>query len=1045
MADNSATLKFGAEIGELKSGISQAQAAVQSGMTQIQSSIGSMATHVSNQFSQVQTSMRTSFNGMTSIISQFNGVFSGLVAIVGGGKLFENMISSTTAWTGEVVKLSKAMGITTQEASVLSVGLRLIGKSSDDFTSASMKLLRAIKANEDGVRSFGLETRDKATGALKPMTDLMQDAISVMMQYKEGADRDTVALNLFGRSASEVMELQKLNAEVMERARQVAERLHLIVGPQGAAQVRAYKMTVAELDLAFESMKIRVGTGLIPELTKFSSWMSSIAPGAITIFSTALKAVAMLLDAVGSSIMYVYHLFEIFWNMLNNVTTGMMKFISSMAHLDWEGMKTAADDTIKGIQTSWNTGLIRMQRDTENFINRTKNLFRDLVTNKGSMDAGISIGGGIQQKGTRTIAAKESPPEEPPKTKTGSAAVDKSRVQIWRQELEEMKDAEDSWIEFSKARELEYWQDKLAWCKAGSSEYRQVYHVVSQLKKDIAKQENEDLKQSSREALEIQKEGIDRRKDIALGAIEIQAEEIRSRRALGLISAKEEIQSLIALENQKYQIELQALQDRLALIDMESKEYQKILGQIEKLEQKHALDTKKLQNQIRIESKNTWDQIFGSIKSAFDKSITGIIMGTTTLKDAIKNIFQSILGEFVNLGVKMVVDWVARHAIMLAESMGWSVAEESTKTAAVAADAGIQIAANSATITRDAGVTFAGVYANLAPFLGPMAAIPAAVSMAEVMTMLGTQIPAAAGGMEVDRDQLIKVHEKEVVLPAAWTERLKTITEGKLGQTSTPDDSRGKDSVGTESAPYMVSRSKIFNMLQETMQSGIRHKKDVDLPGVLNDRFKSVTETISGRMNEGRETRVNEGRETKDEGRETRDEGRETKDEGRGIMDTPSSVVRRPSSVVRRPSSVVDRSSSIFESVRETVQTGIRENITGAISGASFSLSNSLGGISASGGYHVPGSRLSMLNPKEGGLSSPPGILEKLTERSGTGDRTQQDRTGSRGDRPVAPTLQMHISAVDAKSFEQALSRSGSKLNQLIKKSYRDFNLRGSA
>ncbi len=59
-----------------------------------------------------------------------------------------------------------------------------------------------------------------------------------------------------------------------------------------------------------------------------------------------------------------------------------------------------------------------------------------------------------------------------------------SRMEAWRQELEEIKE-EGNLLEQSKSQERAFWQEKLALCQQGSVEYLQVKHRLYEL--DVAR------------------------------------------------------------------------------------------------------------------------------------------------------------------------------------------------------------------------------------------------------------------------------------------------------------------------------------------------------------------------------------------------------------------------------------------------------------------------------------------------------------------------------------------------------------------------------
>ena len=95
--------------------------------------------------------------------------------------------------------------------------------------------------------------------------------------------------------------------------------------------------------------------------------------------------------------------------------------------------------------------------------------------------------------------------------------------------------------------------------------------------------------------------------------------------------------------------------------------------------QKFQSDKEKLDLQAVQTSQRTWQSLMQPIQRAFDTSITGMILGTTTLQKAVANIAQSILAEFVNLGVKMVTSWIA-------SALSMTTATEAGAAARTAAD-----------------------------------------------------------------------------------------------------------------------------------------------------------------------------------------------------------------------------------------------------------------------------------------------------------------------------------------------------------------------
>jgi len=151
--------------------------------------------------------------------------------------------------------------------------------------------------------------------------------------------------------------------------------------------------------------------------------------------------------------------------------------------------------------------------------------------------------------------------------------------------------------------------------------------------------------------------------------------------------------------------------------------------------EKENLDSRAVQT-----SQRTWQSLMQPIQRAFDTSITGMILGTTTLQKAVANIAQSILAEFVNLGVKMVTNWIASELAMSTATEAGAAARTAASGEGMAAGLAIKAANAIKSIATDSAQAFSGIFAFLAPIMGPAAAGPAAAGEATVMAAGATAL-----------------------------------------------------------------------------------------------------------------------------------------------------------------------------------------------------------------------------------------------------------------------------------------------------------------
>jgi hypothetical protein len=190
--------------------------------------------------------------------------------------------------------------------------------------------------------------------------------------------------------------------------------------------------------------------------------------------------------------------------------------------------------------------------------------------------------------------------------------------------------------------------------------------------------------------------------------------------------------------------------------------------------QKFQSDKGKLDLQAVQTSERTWQSLMQPIQRAFDTSITGMILGTTTLQKAVANIAQSILAEFVNLGVKIVTNWIASELSMTTATEAGAAARTAADSEGMAAGLAIKAANAVKSIMTDSAQAFSGIFAFLSPLMGPAAAGPAAAGEATVMAA-ASGIASAAGGWVVPSDQLAMVHQNEMILPANLSQGLQNM------------------------------------------------------------------------------------------------------------------------------------------------------------------------------------------------------------------------------------------------------------------------------
>ncbi len=234
------------------------------------------------------------FGGVSKSIENMLAPLAAFTAVLGGGKLFGDAVSQTVDYTKEVSKLSRVLGVSTQEASVFSVALGDVYISADDFLAGAGKMITTLTKNEAAVRGMGIETRN-LDGSFKAMPVLISQINGQLSQFTEGTNRDAEAKKIYGKSWQEALRFLALTPKVMMEAADKAEKLNLLVGGDQAMKVAQYRAAMNDVSDTLQGLSIRVGTQVMPVLTSMGNWFQSTGPALVDGVGRSLKALGSIL------------------------------------------------------------------------------------------------------------------------------------------------------------------------------------------------------------------------------------------------------------------------------------------------------------------------------------------------------------------------------------------------------------------------------------------------------------------------------------------------------------------------------------------------------------------------------------------------------------------------------------------------------------------------------------------------------------------------------------------------------------------------------
>lgn len=809
MPENDYDLKIGADSSAANAEFNKLSAKAAESAAKMQQTMREASYNMASAVKESTEKMKSEFDKITGVIGKMQGAMVAFAAIMAGGAAFKATIDASIGLTKEAMELSIALGITATEASVLNLALDDVYLSTDIMQTANAKLTKTLGSNEKAFSDLGVATRD-SNGNFRSSLDIMLDTNKHLLTFKEGLDRNIEGQKIYGKSWSEVSGILRLTTQGMEESRQKADQLGLVVGKENVEATAKYRAAMNDVGDVLTATKKAVGDALIPALTELGNWFADIGPGVVIVFKGAI-----------GGLVSVFHglilVFKITWTLLSAGFKNMMdaggafgRVMRDVLRGDFSGAATEASAGMRSLQDNAATAFEQIAKDAQDTKDKIYNLFATPTATSAKGEGEHSDGENIKDKKAKT---------------------DPSRVGDWKAQLTQLLEADQNYFKDSLQAELAFWNDKLALTKKGSKDRAAVEQELFTLHKkqaqdalasDIAdfkaqsdaaqaggieririageiaaeigekyglesKEYRAALADMTKAAQEHQKQldkladmQLDRVKAHALSELDMSRENIKMRQAAGELSNTQALQAMQKLAEDEYQIELKSAQDKAELLGNDVVAKQAAYDKLAALADKHRLDMLKMSTQMATEQKSQWDKMFAPIMSAFEKTVTGIIQGTTTMRQGLSNLFKSISLEFVNMSVKMVVQWVADRAREIVASKVAAVAKTAASSESALATSAISAKTGLAEVMNNAYKAAAAAYQATVgiPYVGPFLAPAAAAVAFSAVAAYG--VMSAEGGYDIPAgvNPITQLHEQEMVLPKAQADVVRSMADG---------------------------------------------------------------------------------------------------------------------------------------------------------------------------------------------------------------------------------------------------------------------------
>jgi hypothetical protein len=273
--------------------------------------------------------------GGKAVVAGIAAVTATVTAVAFGMK---KAIDTTIKWGDELDALQDVTNLTNDEAAGLNILLRKHGveaaTAAKSLTILNKNLVDAngyLASTGKALKTWGIKVKN-TNGQLKTNAELTQEVADKYAELEPGAERVAFVTDVFGKSGAELNDVLLDLAEngltkYIDKAKELGLNLN-------ADDIQAYKQSLEDMQTAWESIQIFIGSKLLPIAKKFTEWLTKEAIPAISKF---------VQNAVG----------EFEKGGLSGLTTWLdEQLATALDNVDWEGLGGKFGDFLEGVLTN---------------------------------------------------------------------------------------------------------------------------------------------------------------------------------------------------------------------------------------------------------------------------------------------------------------------------------------------------------------------------------------------------------------------------------------------------------------------------------------------------------------------------------------------------------------------------------------------------------------------------------------------------------------------------------------------------------------------
>jgi hypothetical protein len=672
-------------------------------------------------------------------------------AMNGVREAFEMTIGKAEEFGLSNAKFARVIGTTADEAAGLSQSLEGVGVSTESYENMALRLGQRMGAQEAQFKSLGVATRDSSDKLLGGKAAM--DAVFEAMQ-KNPAQENAIAWEAFGRRAVVAFDIMRAGNEDVQTNLGLMQAMGVQTGDTSTASADLER-NLNQLRVMWDSVWIALGQRLMPVVDEFVKYIEGPGQGGLHAFGAVLVFTADIVVGLGTAFLET-------GTIIGGVVAEAVDILGGLGRAIYDGL-TGNWSAIKGdVTATWHDMESTFQKTIESMKAEAAGgqAVIDALAGKGNQLAAEKsgaygqLGGGVQ--GNAPPAKKDDSAQKMQDEKLQAAEKEAlEEVTIEKQKNESLLalgketlaayTAEEEKEENERYGIQKHYLEQRAIADKGNVVAHQrdldelaeleIAHqaAVDKIHQTAAEKQRQLDDQAIAESIQANNDQL--KDQIATVEEEYKTHQISAEQRAN--SERTLTQVILGESLKQLDAEMSTLQKGTAAWNAAYKQRMQVAQQMTK-------GVEQINNQLAEQEQQKWTTLGNSIRSSFNSSLNGMILGTESWKQAVGSLINGVASAFLDMGEKILEDWIEQ--MIMREVLGNSTQES------------MQVA----TVTSNAEIAASGAMAAISaiPYVGPFIAPEVAAA-----TLSGT-MAFAAQGMELDQDRLVFAHKDEQVLPA---------------------------------------------------------------------------------------------------------------------------------------------------------------------------------------------------------------------------------------------------------------------------------------